>query len=82
VTGQLRGYDVWLTERIDHKCRVILIFPQVFLNIVLDNAVEIKDNNTKARMGMCVSTMYLFSAAFFFLLLLQHLSTLRPPRPG
>lgn len=53
VIGVLRGYDVRSRGR---SCREGLADKlQVFLNIVLDDAVEEKDGGEKVRLGMVVS---------------------------
>ena len=53
VLGVLRGYDV-SSKCIQHPTVPMLIEEQVFLNIVLDEAVEEKDNGEKVRIGMVV----------------------------
>ena len=57
VLGVLRGYDV---GGVMHKaCGPVLMtsLVQVFLNIVLDDAVEEKAGGEKVRLGMVVSGM-------------------------
>ena len=55
VIGVLRGYDV--CERSIQKLESYADSLQVFLNIVLDDAVEEKDGGEKVRLGMVVSSM-------------------------
>jgi len=58
VIGVLRGYDVrhFFTRSLETNNARSLISstPQVFLNIVLDDAVEEKANGEKVRIGMVV----------------------------
>jgi len=58
VIGVLRGYDVChLFARSFESSNVRFLIsstPQVFLNIVLDDAVEEKANGEKVRIGMVV----------------------------
>ncbi|KAK5109820.1 hypothetical protein LTR62_006553 [Meristemomyces frigidus] len=52
VMGTLRGYDhqkVLSPQALTH-----VQIPQVFLNVVLDEATESKTNGEKVRLGMCV----------------------------
>ncbi len=53
VIGVLRGYDVRVV--IPRAIEVVLTWVKVFLNIVLDDAVEEKDGGEKVRLGMVVS---------------------------
>jgi small nuclear ribonucleoprotein G len=53
VIGVLRGYDVG--ARPIQKWESYADGVQVFLNIVLDDAVEEKDGGEKVRLGMVVS---------------------------
>lgn len=52
VIGTLRGYDVSVCRLWEACTR--LTSPQVFLNIVLDDAIEEKNNGEKVRMGQAV----------------------------
>jgi small nuclear ribonucleoprotein G len=54
VIGVLRGYDVRLSPNNVDNIQANVF--QVFLNIVLDDAVEEKDGGEKVRLGMVVST--------------------------
>lgn len=53
VIGVLRGYDVCYPPAI-HPNWALLITRQVFLNIVLDEAVEEKEGGDKVKLGMVV----------------------------
>ena len=68
VIGLLRGYDVCFSrlnlsikqkknKNLNSNMRKI---SQVFLNIVLDDAVEEKAGGEKVRVGMVVSRLYEF----------------------
>lgn len=60
VIGVLRGYDVskmWL-NLFRRNDQIGLIILQVFLNIVLDDAVEEKAGGEKVRLGMVVSLAF------------------------
>jgi small nuclear ribonucleoprotein G len=58
VIGVLRGYDVGLpiptSSTHSHSRALLRLTLQVFLNIVLDDAVEEKDGGEKVRLGMVV----------------------------
>jgi small nuclear ribonucleoprotein G len=56
VIGVLRGYDVScaLLLSLYRACLTDADFAQVFLNIVLDEAVEEKANGDKVQIGMVV----------------------------
>ena len=68
VIGVLRGYDVCyhLSASVSKDCcspwlyirgeKITHIFGQVFLNVVLDDAVEEKDGGEKVKLGMVVSS--------------------------
>jgi small nuclear ribonucleoprotein (snRNP)-like protein len=58
VIGVLRGYDVRVMSDVSD---IITDARQVFLNIVLDDAVEEKDGGEKVRLGMVVC-LVLFSS--------------------
>ena len=54
----MRGYDV-SHDPATWKARLMIV--KVFLNIVLDDAVEEKDGGEKIRLGMVVRTRILSS---------------------
>ena len=53
VMGTLRGYDVRILPK-SSTLRHELTYVQVFLNVVLDDAVEEKATGEKVRIGMVV----------------------------
>ena len=54
VIGVLRGYDVGASYSFHLPCIRTLTIDEVFLNIVLDEAVEERDGGEKVRIGMVV----------------------------
>ena len=58
VIGVLRGYDVSIPAQPlrshSFSTTILTLVLQVFLNIVLDDAIEEKDGGEKVRLGMVV----------------------------